>query len=270
MAKSLIPATAKVSLEELSKRIAESGQQELRVIIKGDVQGSVEAVADALAKLSTEKVRLSVIHAARRRDHRGRRQPRHRVQGDHHRLQRAPGRQGCRARGREQDRDSPLLDHLQRARRRAAARWKASFRRRSSRSRTARPRSAQIFKVKGVGRRRLLRHEGKIKRSGKARLLRDGADGLGRQDRGPEALQGRRQARSWRASSAASASTASPTSRRRTSSSATRSRRSSRGCEVLGGRERRDHPCSSASSAHLPHPARAVAQGQAARRAQVS
>jgi translation initiation factor IF-2 len=61
MAKSLIPATAKVSLEELSKRIAESDQQELRVIIKGDVQGSVEAVADALTKLSTEKVRLSVI-----------------------------------------------------------------------------------------------------------------------------------------------------------------------------------------------------------------
>jgi translation initiation factor IF-2 len=64
MAKSLIPATAKVSLEELSKRIAESGQQELRVIIKGDVQGSVEALADALAKLSGEKVRLAIIHAA--------------------------------------------------------------------------------------------------------------------------------------------------------------------------------------------------------------
>jgi translation initiation factor IF-2 len=64
MAKSLVPATAKVSLEELSKRIAESGQQELRVIIKGDVQGSVEALADAMAKLSTEKVRLSIIHAA--------------------------------------------------------------------------------------------------------------------------------------------------------------------------------------------------------------
>jgi translation initiation factor IF-2 len=64
MAKTLIPATAKVSLEELSKRIAESGQQELRVIVKGDVQGSVEALADALAKLSTDKVRLSIIHAA--------------------------------------------------------------------------------------------------------------------------------------------------------------------------------------------------------------
>ena len=63
MAKSLIPATAKVSLEELSKRISDSDQQELRVIIKGDVQGSVEAVGDALTKLSTEKVRLSVIHA---------------------------------------------------------------------------------------------------------------------------------------------------------------------------------------------------------------
>jgi translation initiation factor IF-2 len=64
MAKNLIPATAKVSLEELSKRIAESGQQELRVIVKGDVQGSVEALADALTKLSGEKVRLSVINAA--------------------------------------------------------------------------------------------------------------------------------------------------------------------------------------------------------------
>jgi translation initiation factor IF-2 len=63
MARSLIPGTAKVSLEELSKRIQDTGQQELRVIVKGDVQGSVEAVADALAKLSTEKVRLAIIHA---------------------------------------------------------------------------------------------------------------------------------------------------------------------------------------------------------------
>jgi translation initiation factor IF-2 len=64
MAKNLIPGTAKVSLEELSKRIAESGQQELRVIVKGDVQGSVEAVAEALSKLSGEKVKLAIIHAA--------------------------------------------------------------------------------------------------------------------------------------------------------------------------------------------------------------
>ncbi len=63
MAKSLIPSSAKVSLEELSKRIQDADQQELRVIIKGDVQGSVEAVADTFAKLSTERVRLSIVHA---------------------------------------------------------------------------------------------------------------------------------------------------------------------------------------------------------------
>ena len=63
MAKSMVPATAKVSLEELSKRISESGQQELRVIIKGDVQGSVEALAEALSKLTCDKARLSIIHA---------------------------------------------------------------------------------------------------------------------------------------------------------------------------------------------------------------
>ncbi len=64
LAKSLVPASARVSLEDIARRIAESDQQELRVIIKGDVQGSVEALADALAKLTGDKVRLSIIHAA--------------------------------------------------------------------------------------------------------------------------------------------------------------------------------------------------------------
>jgi translation initiation factor IF-2 len=63
LSKSLIPATAKVSLEELATRMKDAGQQELRLIIKGDVQGSVEALADALSKLSGEKVRLAIIHA---------------------------------------------------------------------------------------------------------------------------------------------------------------------------------------------------------------
>lgn len=60
---SLIPASAKVSLEELTKRIAEAEQLELRIVIKADVHGSVEAVADALAGLSTDKIRVAIIHA---------------------------------------------------------------------------------------------------------------------------------------------------------------------------------------------------------------
>lgn len=51
---------AKVSLEDLA---AMSGElKELRVIIKSDVHGTAEAVADALTKLSTEKVKLEVLH----------------------------------------------------------------------------------------------------------------------------------------------------------------------------------------------------------------
>jgi len=61
--KNLIPPSAKVSLEDLAKRMAEADQLELRLVIKADVQGSVEAVADALAKLSTDKVRVAIIHA---------------------------------------------------------------------------------------------------------------------------------------------------------------------------------------------------------------
>jgi translation initiation factor IF-2 len=64
VSKNLVPSTAKVSLEDLAKRMAEADQLELRLVIKADVQGSVEAVAEALGKLSTDKVRVSVIHAA--------------------------------------------------------------------------------------------------------------------------------------------------------------------------------------------------------------
>ncbi|MBI5536251.1 MAG: translation initiation factor IF-2 [Deltaproteobacteria bacterium] len=64
VSKSLIPASAKVTLEELAKRMAESEHLELRLIIKADVQGSVEALAEALAQLSTEKVKVAIIHAA--------------------------------------------------------------------------------------------------------------------------------------------------------------------------------------------------------------
>jgi translation initiation factor IF-2 len=63
--RSLVPSTGQraISLEELHKALQEVEQLELKLIIKADVQGSVEAVADALTRLSSEKVRVSVVHA---------------------------------------------------------------------------------------------------------------------------------------------------------------------------------------------------------------
>ena len=62
--KSLMPSTTKVSLEELAKAMAEAAQLDLKVIIKADVQGSVEALGEALTRLSTEKVKVTIVHAA--------------------------------------------------------------------------------------------------------------------------------------------------------------------------------------------------------------
>ncbi len=62
--KTLIPQDSRVSLEALTTRLAESEQLELKLILKGDVQGSVEAVVHALNKLSTPKVKVTVVHAA--------------------------------------------------------------------------------------------------------------------------------------------------------------------------------------------------------------
>ncbi len=56
--------TAKVSLEDLYQQIQAGDVKELRVVIKADVQGSVEALSDALSRLSTDEVRLNVLHAS--------------------------------------------------------------------------------------------------------------------------------------------------------------------------------------------------------------
>jgi translation initiation factor IF-2 len=52
----------KITLEDLSARIKGGEVKELRLILKADVQGSVEAVREALIKLSTEAVRVKIIH----------------------------------------------------------------------------------------------------------------------------------------------------------------------------------------------------------------
>jgi translation initiation factor IF-2 len=62
--KTLIPQDSRVSLEALTTRLSEADQLELKLIVKGDVQGSVEAVGHALSKLSAQKVKVTLVHAA--------------------------------------------------------------------------------------------------------------------------------------------------------------------------------------------------------------
>jgi len=51
-----------ITLDEIGRRIAVGEFNELNIIVKGDVGGSVEALADSLLKLSTEKVQVNIIH----------------------------------------------------------------------------------------------------------------------------------------------------------------------------------------------------------------
>jgi translation initiation factor IF-2 len=57
-------ATRKVSLDNLFDQIAESEIQELNVVIKGDVQGSVEVLRETLISLGTEKVKINVLQGS--------------------------------------------------------------------------------------------------------------------------------------------------------------------------------------------------------------
>ncbi len=53
-----------MTLDEIGRRIAIGNFKELNVIVKGDVDGSVEALSDSLLKLSTDEVQVNVIHKA--------------------------------------------------------------------------------------------------------------------------------------------------------------------------------------------------------------
>ena len=56
--------TTHLTLEEIARRKALGNFQELNVIVKGDVDGSIEALSDSLIKLSTEEIQVNVIHKA--------------------------------------------------------------------------------------------------------------------------------------------------------------------------------------------------------------
>jgi translation initiation factor IF-2 len=53
-----------ITLDEIGRRIAIGNFQELNIVLKGDVDGSIEALSDALIKLSTEQIQVNIIHKA--------------------------------------------------------------------------------------------------------------------------------------------------------------------------------------------------------------
>ena len=57
-------ATKRISLDEIGRRLALGNFKELNLIVKGDVDGSVEALSDSLMKLAVETVQVNVIHRA--------------------------------------------------------------------------------------------------------------------------------------------------------------------------------------------------------------
>ncbi len=59
----MVKAASKISLDEVFGKIAEGNIKNLNLIIKGDVQGSVEAVKQSVVKLSNEEVQVKVIHS---------------------------------------------------------------------------------------------------------------------------------------------------------------------------------------------------------------
>jgi len=57
-------ANKRISLDEIGRRLALGNFKELNLIVKGDVDGSIEALTDSLIKLSMEKIQVNVIHKA--------------------------------------------------------------------------------------------------------------------------------------------------------------------------------------------------------------
>ena len=57
-------ASKRISLDEIGRRLALGNFKELNLIVKGDVDGSVEALSDSLIKLSIESIQVNVIHKA--------------------------------------------------------------------------------------------------------------------------------------------------------------------------------------------------------------
>ncbi len=108
---------SRLTLESLQAQIAEGGMKELPLIIKADVQGSAEVLADTLTKLTDEKVKIRIIHAGVGAVNESDVLLASASKRDHHRVQRAARSQRRGDRGARAGRHPPALGDLQRHRR---------------------------------------------------------------------------------------------------------------------------------------------------------
>ena len=190
--------------------------QDLNLVLKADVSGSLEAFEDEIAKLPQSEVQVQVVLVRRRRHHRVRHHARGGVRRDRAGLQRPPGRRGApgrRPRGRG---DPQLLGHLPRDRR-AARRHAGHARARGGRGDGRHRRGARdLPRLPGRHDRRLLRH----RRQGHARREVRGWSATARSSTTARSSRcgacRTTCARSRPASSAASCCATTPTSRRAT------------------------------------------------------
>ena len=113
----MIKVQTRVTLDDVFGKIAEGQIKGLNIIVKGDVQGSVEAVKQSLLKLSNDEVRVNVLHSGGGRDQRVGHHARRLRKRDRRRLQRPPGHQGQGARRAQRRRRAHLPHHLRAARR---------------------------------------------------------------------------------------------------------------------------------------------------------
>ena len=237
---------AKQQAAKLENMFAEGGENEVKtltLIIKADVQGSYEALANALTKLSTEEVKVNIVHAGGRRHHRVGRQPRARVEGRHHRLQRARRRGRAQARRARRRRHPLLRHHLRGGRRGEGGALRHARAGEEGKRSSAWSKCARFTRSQGRHRGRLLR----ARRRGPPR--REGPRAARQRRRSTMASSTRSSAsrttcaRSRLASSAVCRSRASTTSKRAISSRSTRSSRFRALCRVIprrfGPRERR-------------------------------
>jgi translation initiation factor IF-2 len=131
------------TLEQMMQSLKDTGKKEFPLVVKGDVQGSVEAIMGALAKLGNDRGDGPHRPFGRRRHHRIRHQPRARLEGGHLGFNVRANTQAKRVGRSARRRDPLLLDHLRPRRRGESGHVRPARTDEEARSSSATPRSSR-------------------------------------------------------------------------------------------------------------------------------